>query len=1024
MNKKGQLVQHRRVLINSVLSWTLQDVFNPQLYNDKVETIPKTFSSVEQYLNSYRYPLLEEIHAEMNTSMANLSQSPTCRILSVKKDQGYRPPENLLHQITFDGQYQPYCSDLIALLDARPTTLEDLNSPQRLFVPALVLSVDYKRKHKVLHIRTLIPIMAEKGEEKIIEPHFIVSLLNLLPSLRMWEALHGRNLRIIKQVVSFDSRVEVSCGICCQKDKCLQEKDLQSFNLNESQLEAVISSIETSKCDHRSSVKLIWGPPGTGKTKTVSIILFELLKMKCKTLTCAPTNTAIVEVTSRLMKIVRGAIQDGSYGLGDILLLGNKDRLKMHDHDDLADVFLDNRIEVLSQYSVSFAKWGSWVKTMISLLKDSYQLYLKYLESRKNAKTEKGICCLFCVNSEIDDLEDENISIALRISLFMKKQLRRFEEEMSFCIKSMCTHMPTSVVPVKMVDNMHRALELFKYFALLLQDGSFTEQQVMKIFSGSESIQSTVNDPSLRFLCTTRNECLERLNFLTKVSIPRFVNDGAIRNFCLQRACLIFCTTSSSAKLSQIKKTKLVIIDEAAQLKECESAIPLQLPNVQHAILIGDERQLPAMVQSKISEEAEFGRSLFERLVSLGHKKHLLNVQYRMHPAISLFPNSEFYNKQISDAYSVQEGSYTKHLLQGNMYGPYSFINLSHGREGFDNKHSRNNMIEVAVISEIIENLFKASIANGQKVSVGVISPYNAQVVAITKKLGDKYSTHNDFSVSVRSVDGFQGGEEDVILISTVRSNDYGSIGFLANHQRTNVALTRARYCLWIIGDGQALMNSNSVWRKIVLDAKGRGCYFNADDDKKLSKVIIDYLVERGQLNDLLRMKSLINFKGARWKVIFEDDFWKSFARIKSVATRKDVVVLLMKLASGRRDCPSRREKKLGIRKGMIASPLLKQTNIDGFYKLLWTTDIVKENTKYTTQVLKILNILPHMEIPRLAKKLDIIFGSYSIDKVSRCEFKCFEGTLEVPMSWEPHWVIKRRDLKELSTGLASLSLG
>ncbi|KAI3942720.1 hypothetical protein MKW92_013497, partial [Papaver armeniacum] len=108
-----------------------------------------------------------------------------------------------------------------------------------------------------------------------------------------------------------------------------------------------------------------------------------------------------------------------------------------------------------------------------------------------------------------------------------------------------------------------------------------------------------------------------------------------------------------------------------------------------------------------ISEGAEFRRSLFERLVSLGHERHLLNVQYRMHPSISLFPNSEFYSKQISDAYSVQQKSHTKDLLQGNMYGPYSFINMSRGKEELDDKHSLNNMMEVAVIAEIIENLFK-----------------------------------------------------------------------------------------------------------------------------------------------------------------------------------------------------------------------------------------------------------------------------------------------------------------------------
>jgi superfamily I DNA and/or RNA helicase len=78
-----------------------------------------------------------------------------------------------------------------------------------------------------------------------------------------------------------------------------------------------------------------------------------------------------------------------------------------------------------------------------------------------------------------------------------------------------------------------------------------------------------------------------------------------------------------------------------------------------------------------------------------------------------------------------------------------------------------------------------------QKLSVGVISPYAAQVVAIREKLGRKYDNLDGFAVKVKSVDGFQGGEEDIIIISTVRCN--GSIGFISNRQRTNAALTRAR---------------------------------------------------------------------------------------------------------------------------------------------------------------------------------------------------------------------------------------
>ena len=83
-----------------------------------------------------------------------------------------------------------------------------------------------------------------------------------------------------------------------------------------------------------------------------------------------------------------------------------------------------------------------------------------------------------------------------------------------------------------------------------------------------------------------------------------------------------------------------------------------------------------------------------------------------------------------------------------------------------------------------------------KKLSIGVISPYAAQVISIQEKLAHKYEKLDGFSVKVRSIDGFQGGEEDIIIFSTVRSNNHGSIGFISCPQRTNVALTRARYAI------------------------------------------------------------------------------------------------------------------------------------------------------------------------------------------------------------------------------------
>jgi superfamily I DNA and/or RNA helicase len=162
-----------------------------------------------------------------------------------------------------------------------------------------------------------------------------------------------------------------------------------------------------------------------------------------------------------------------------------------------------------------------------------------------------------------------------------------------------------------------------------------------------------------------------------------------------------------------------------------------------------------------------------------------------------------------------------------------------------------------------------------KKVSIGIISPYNAQVYEIQEEI-EQYTrvANSKFSVNVRSVDGFQGGEEDIIIISTVRSNGTGDVGFLSNRQRTNVAMTRARYdvydvqfvmlflsllntefilcryCLWILGNASTLINSDSVWRNVVIDAKNRDCFHNAEEDKKLARAIKNVLFQIQRLEE------------------------------------------------------------------------------------------------------------------------------------------------------------------------------
>lgn len=1075
-------------LVDLVFSWSLKDVLNKDLYKDKVKVIPQTFVSIDHYLKSFITPLVEETHADLLSNLSTVSRSPALEVLNVKISKDFKPPKGLYYNIFLkranegegkncESKYEPEVGDLIALTDVKPRRIEDLNRPKRSYLIAIVQGSNNENSDRISILSSqLIPFKkpdranGEQGDKL-----FIVSLSNLTTNIRIWNALHSdlenSNLKIIKTLmISDDPNVgEVDCSLCSVGEAkaniaiSSSRAIAQSFELDNAQQEAVVSCVATRQCAHRNTVKLIWGPPGTGKTKTVASLLYVLLKMRCRTLTCAPTNIAVLGVTERLMQNIQSRLQYDTYGLGDIVLFGNGERMKIDDHEDLFDVFLNNRVDALARCLSPDNGWRIGIQSMICLLEDPEEQYRKNLEELRDKDHDTDD------NEDLDDEEEEEkVSVTSQesgsrgkdgkindpeldkmrksklwkkfvvetlkenekknkqnsqrenksktadkankvknegetsnkeaivgtLDEFVNKRFKWIQNQIIFCLTNLYTHLPTSFISLEVAKEMIRLLKMLRTLGKLFATVEPSEG-LKEILPGFV----TRNKTRLSNIRATKTECLKVLKFLSEsITLPNLIGDHQIRSFCLKGACLIFCTASSSIKLYTEGMTPLemVVIDEAAQLKECESTVPLQLPGLRHAILIGDEKQLPAMVQSKICEKAEFGRSLFERLVILGHKKDLLNVQYRMHPKISLFPNRVFYQKKITDGPNVKSTTYEKRFLTGDIFGSYSFINVSSGNEELDDKHSTRNKAEAFVVAEIVANLHKEYLSSKKKVCVGCISPYKAQVFAIQQILGKKYSTDvkSDFSVNVRSVDGFQGGEEDVIIISTVRCNGNGSVGFLSNLQRANVALTRARYCLWILGNGTTLVNSGSIWKNLVIDAKARGCYFDVTDDKRLNQAILNATIELGRLETLLRTDSPI-FQSAMWKVIFCEDFSKSIARIKDAEISKEVVSLLVKLSSGWRKLE---KNSTFTNQGGNSAVLLEVYGVKNL-KLIWTIDILQQNSTYI-QVLKIWNILPGYHIPKLAKDLDIHFGQYTVDMMNRCKYKRVERNFVFPMTW------------------------
>ncbi|KAL0560437.1 hypothetical protein IC582_000842 [Cucumis melo] len=532
--------------------------------------------------------------------------------------------------------------------------------------------------------------------------------------------------------------------------------------------------------------------------------------------------------------------------LGDILLFGNKERLKVGESDK--DIYLDYRIGRLEKCFNQFNGWRVCFSSMIDFLEG------------------------YCVSQYRAFLKDKQRPKKFEYSFieFVRVYYKTISCSLKECISIFCTHIPIAILKHNF-ERLCCVMSLIESFESLLLSNGVESKELEKLFSKKVEEEVVVNqNVEYEKLLKGRNDCvlvLRSLKYsLGELKLPQTSRERRLRAFCFRNASLFFCTVSSSFKLYSMRNVaplETLVMDEAAQLKECESAIPLQFPAIKHAILIGDECQLPAMVESKVADEAKFGRSLFERLSSFGHQKHLLNVQYRMHPSISCFPNSKFYSNQISDGPNVKTEGYVKKFLNGPMFGSYSFMDINEGREEKDGiTQSWKNMAEVDVVLQIIHKLYNKAttcVDSNEKISIGVVSPYSAQVAAIEHKLGRNYNNSNSFKVRVSSVDGFQGGEEDIIIISTVRSNRSSSIGFLSSNQRTNVALTRARYCLWILGNFDTLSNSDSIWEDLVFDAKNRGCFFNAKEDKDLANVMSSWKMDVEKIVDDLIVGKWVN---------------------------------------------------------------------------------------------------------------------------------------------------------------------
>jgi predicted DNA helicase len=454
-------------------------------------------------------------------------------------------------------------------------------------------------------------------------------------------------------------------------------------------------------------VFLIHGPPGTGKTTTLSTLIQQYIKANKKVLVTAPSNTAVDNI---LEKLIKEDLQ--------LVRIGNPIKVA----DSLLNCSLDVQLQEHASYQNAN---GIWSKAQ--LLQKEQQDYIPATGQNKRG------------------LKDEAIIHHAKL----KKAYRG--------------------IPQSQLRKMAKWLQL--------------QNEINRLYDQANTLQQEAIDSII------------------------------------DRSQVVFATNAGAG--SELLKDTIfdvVCIDEATQSTEPESLIALT--KGRKWVLAGDHQQLPPTVKS--ARAIGLKESLFERLLKLNGNgiSQMLSIQYRMNKQIMSFSNEQFYENKLH-AHPANAGhsladlpSYAAYPLHLDISPEVTesskavvFINASEGQEkAIAEGFSFYNEGEQILVQKVADNLLSSRLFPED---IGIISPYDQQVSQLKRKL-------KDYQIEIKTVDGFQGREKEVIIISLVRANSYGKLGFLKDYRRLNVAITRAKRKLIIIGHADTL-KQDAVYNKFLL---------------------------------------------------------------------------------------------------------------------------------------------------------------------------------------------------------------
>ncbi|PRQ51867.1 putative helicase senataxin, P-loop containing nucleoside triphosphate hydrolase [Rosa chinensis] len=808
----------------------------------KLKEVPVNFQSPEQYTGIFCPLVLEEFKAQLHSSFLEMSSWEevyfgSLSVLSVERIDDFHLVR-FAHDVNDSIASSSFSENDLVLLTKEP--------PQKSSHDVHMLGKverrerDNKRRLNILLIRFYLlsgTSRLHQARRNLLERSkwHASRVMNITSQLREFQALSLIKdiplLPIILKPVNDSLDSSVSKEVDLSKLSLPLERILKS-SFNDSQLQAISIATATPRWKKDFNLSLIQGPPGTGKTRTILAIVSALLASPPQKI---DSEKKFLDSSSKRIsvpKINQAAAIARAWQDAALARQLNED---VQRNTKSIESSMRGRVLICAQSNAAVDELVSRISSH-GLYGSDGKTYKPYLVRVGNVKTVHPNSLPFFLDTIVDQrLADERMklndtkndlslesSITLRANLEKLVDRIRFYEAKRANLSDRNTDLKSSDDTCKEDDGKEmsdaeiafKLRKLYEEKRQIYKDLSSVQQQEKKINEEIKGLRYKLRKSILReaeIVVTTLSGC-----------------GGDLYGVCSE--------SMSSHKFSSPSEHTLfdaVVIDEAAQALEPATLIPLQLlkSTGTKCIMVGDPKQLPATVLSNVASKFLFECSMFERLQRAGHPVIMLTKQYRMHPDICLFPSMHFYEKKLLNGDDMSSKSAPFHETGG--LGPYIFYDVIDGRElrgknssamSLYNEHEADAAVELL---KFLKKRYPSEFHGGR---IGIITPYKSQLALLRSRFSSAFGSSIIDDMELNTVDGFQGREVDILILSTVRAaepssaapgNNSSSIGFVADVRRMNVALTRAKLSLWILGNARTLQ-TNQNWAALVKDARKR----------------------------------------------------------------------------------------------------------------------------------------------------------------------------------------------------------